>query len=108
MLKGNEAGLQQEIELQGYILGNPVMDSHSGQNSQVPFAYRVGLISTELYKENCNGEYLYPPDISNSSCMADIALVAQCTIKVCDAAILEPKCSFDKPNEEFRRLGGLN
>ncbi|KAI4318439.1 hypothetical protein MLD38_032142 [Melastoma candidum] len=108
--KGNAAGLQPQIELQGYILGNPVTDSHSDQNSRVPYAYQVGLISSELYKsisENCNGEYIYP-DISNSSCMADIELVARCTINICDAAILEPKCSFDKPNEEFGRLGGLN
>ncbi|XP_056160708.1 serine carboxypeptidase-like 16 isoform X2 [Syzygium oleosum] len=72
------AGEKPTLYLLGYMLGNPVTDLDSDQNSRVEYQYRVSLISTELY---------------------------ECTLKVCDAAILEPKCSYAKPRS---RETGLN
>ncbi|OWM84337.1 hypothetical protein CDL15_Pgr027106 [Punica granatum] len=36
--------------LQGYVLGNPKTDDYIDDNSRVPFAHRMTLISNELYK----------------------------------------------------------
>ncbi|KAK4762120.1 hypothetical protein SAY87_030004 [Trapa incisa] len=97
--QGITAGLQPTLELQGYILGNPVTALQSDENSRVPFMHRLSLISDELYesaKHNCKGEY-FDPDTSNSTCIEDIGQITQCTIKICDAQILEPKCSYSKP-----------
>ncbi|TXG64079.1 hypothetical protein EZV62_011073 [Acer yangbiense] len=76
-----------------------VTDLHDDENSRVKYFHRVGLISTELYesaKQNCGQEYI-TPDILNADCMNDIELIARCTLKVCDAQILEPKCSYASP-----------
>ncbi|KAG5071390.1 hypothetical protein JHK86_006601 [Glycine max] len=45
---GNEKGLQPRINLQGYLLGNPITTRNEG-NDQIPFAHGMGLISDELY-----------------------------------------------------------
>ncbi|KAL6219043.1 hypothetical protein ACLB2K_012249 [Fragaria x ananassa] len=91
---GNRNGVRPPMKLQGYLLGNPVTELHSDENSRMEFYHRVTLISSELYasiQENCQGEYVYP-NVSNSDCMDDIGLVAECTIRVDDANILQPKC----------------
>ncbi|XP_012572932.1 serine carboxypeptidase-like 13 [Cicer arietinum] len=45
---GNEKGLQPLINLQGYLLGNP-MTTRNEKNDQIPYAHGMGLISDELY-----------------------------------------------------------
>ncbi|GKV19802.1 hypothetical protein SLEP1_g30020 [Rubroshorea leprosula] len=90
------------LNLQGYSLGNPVTDLHSDENSRVQYFYRVALISTELYQEAvylCNDEFI-TPDPDNAECMNAIAQIAKCTLKVCDAQILEPKCSYASPKPQ--------
>ncbi|XP_022633239.1 serine carboxypeptidase-like 11 isoform X3 [Vigna radiata var. radiata] len=47
--KGNEIGLQPPINLQGYLLGNP-LTTRKEKNEQIPFAHGMGLISDELYE----------------------------------------------------------
>ncbi|XP_027083594.1 serine carboxypeptidase-like 2 isoform X3 [Coffea arabica] len=47
---GNEDGIEPRIDLKGYILGNPVTKASGIPNNRVPFAYRMGLISDELYE----------------------------------------------------------
>ncbi|KAL6211815.1 hypothetical protein ACLB2K_017038 [Fragaria x ananassa] len=76
---GNRNGVRPPMKLQGYLLGNPVTELHSDENSRIEFYHRVTLISSELYEsiqENCKGEYVYP-NVSNSDCMDDIGLVAE-------------------------------
>ncbi|XP_028765421.1 serine carboxypeptidase-like 2 isoform X2 [Neltuma alba] len=46
---GNENGIQPWINIQGYILGNPLTTRHE-ENYQIPFAHGMGLISDELYE----------------------------------------------------------
>ncbi|XP_027157807.1 serine carboxypeptidase-like 2 isoform X2 [Coffea eugenioides] len=47
---GNEDGIEPRIDLKGYILGNPVTKASGIPNNRVLFAYRMGLISDELYE----------------------------------------------------------
>ncbi|EEF40337.1 serine carboxypeptidase, putative [Ricinus communis] len=105
--KGNKAKHRPYMNLQGYMLGNPVTDLHNDENSRVEYFYRVGLISSELYqqaREDCRGEYI-APNISNVDCMDVIQQIAECTLKVCDAQILEPKCSFASPKPQGLKWG---
>ncbi|KAI4372554.1 hypothetical protein MLD38_010769 [Melastoma candidum] len=46
------------INIHGFFIGNPITDEEADTNSKVEFAYRVGLLSSELYesvKESCKG-----------------------------------------------------
>ncbi|KAL4615203.1 hypothetical protein ACB092_07G106900 [Castanea dentata] len=104
---GNIDGSVPPMSLLGYMLGNPVTEQHGDQNSRVKYFHRLTLISDELYesiKAACNEEYV-TPDINNSTCMDDIGLVAECTLRVNDAHILEPKCSFATPRPKTMNWG---
>ncbi|KAL1534493.1 sinapoylglucose--choline O-sinapoyltransferase [Salvia divinorum] len=94
---GIEAGSEPPMNLKGYVLGNPFTDINgtSGEmNGRVAFAYRMGLLSDELYmsaRENCNGNYLnVHPD--NYLCMEDLERVTECLEKIYTFQILEPVC----------------
>ncbi|KAF3772676.1 Serine carboxypeptidase-like 6 [Nymphaea thermarum] len=73
---GNREGYQPFVNLEGYILGNPYTDIKF-DGLFVPFAYGMGLISEELYKEaeqSCGGRY----DIArNAECAKNIYAVNQ-------------------------------
>ncbi|RID41945.1 hypothetical protein BRARA_J01868 [Brassica rapa] len=58
--KGNDLGFKPQINLQGYVIGNPTTDQEFDYNHRVPFAHGMALISDELYeslKKTCNGNY---------------------------------------------------
>ncbi|XP_075641214.1 serine carboxypeptidase-like 2 isoform X3 [Castanea sativa] len=68
---GNEGGIEPLINLQGYLLGNPVTDQRSDGNSAIPYAHGLGLISNELYeslKRTCGGEFT-SINSENAECM---------------------------------------
>ncbi|WVZ20036.1 hypothetical protein V8G54_007358 [Vigna mungo] len=47
--QGNEEGFQPRINIQGYLLGNPITTRREG-NYGIPFAHGMALISDELYE----------------------------------------------------------
>ncbi|KOM40423.1 hypothetical protein LR48_Vigan04g062100 [Vigna angularis] len=47
--QANEEGIQPTINLQGYLLGNP-LTTRREPNYRIPFAYGMALISEELYE----------------------------------------------------------
>ncbi|XP_050876330.1 serine carboxypeptidase-like 11 isoform X2 [Lathyrus oleraceus] len=47
--QANEKGIQPWINLQGYVLGNPIT-TRKEKNYRIPFANGMGLISDELYE----------------------------------------------------------
>ncbi|XP_037494224.1 serine carboxypeptidase-like 18 [Jatropha curcas] len=107
VVEGNRAKHKPYLNLQGYMLGNPVTDLHNDENSRVEYFYRVGLISNELYTAAttyCVGEYI-SPNISNADCMDTIQHIAECTLKICDAQILEPKCTLASPKPKGLKWG---
>ncbi|KAL5847206.1 hypothetical protein ACOSQ3_010730 [Xanthoceras sorbifolium] len=105
---GNEENIKPLINLQGYILGNPLTDSNVDWNSVIPFAHGMGLISDELYeslKRTCRGQYQII-DPSNEDCLNDIQAYKKCLSGVEYAHVLIPKCPFAslKPQDTYRYL----
>ncbi|KAH9755859.1 serine carboxypeptidase-like 18 [Citrus sinensis] len=108
----NEEDIKPLINLQGYILGNPRTDMVVEQNSQIPFAHGMGLISNELYeslKITCGGEYVNV-DPNNKDCLNDIQTFSKLTSGVEKSHILEPHCQFfsPKPRASSRNRRSLN
>ncbi|KAL4565091.1 hypothetical protein LXL04_029174 [Taraxacum kok-saghyz] len=76
---GNEVGEQPEINIKGYVLGNPLTDRSGDFKSRIPFAHRTALLSDEIYKStktNCLGKYLNV-DPNNTLCINDLQVVAK-------------------------------
>ncbi|MED6171324.1 hypothetical protein PIB30_039774 [Stylosanthes scabra] len=92
---GNDLGLPPQINLQGYILGNPVTTSKES-NDKIPYAHGMGLISDELYlslQRNCKGEYM---DINskNEVCLRDMQYFHECLLGVNEWYILDGDCKI--------------
>ncbi|XP_019085095.1 PREDICTED: serine carboxypeptidase-like 9 isoform X1 [Camelina sativa] len=69
--KGNYICCNPPINIQGYVLGNPMTHYDIEQNSRIPFAHGMSLISDELYtsmKRFCKGNY-FNVDPSNTKCL---------------------------------------
>ncbi|XP_057459114.1 serine carboxypeptidase-like 11 [Lotus japonicus] len=93
---GNEKGLQPWINLQGYLLGNP-LTTHRERNYQIPFAHGMGLISDELYEsmqKNCKGDYVFI-DSKNEMCLRDVKYFDECLSGINMFDILDRKCEDD-------------
>ncbi|XP_004292764.1 PREDICTED: serine carboxypeptidase-like 18-like [Fragaria vesca subsp. vesca] len=91
---GNEAGVKPIINLQGYILGNPVTVRQYEVNSEIPFAHGMGLISDELYESlttSCRGDF-QDVDPSNVECVKNVQAFDECTSHINFAHILERHC----------------
>ncbi|XP_061354491.1 serine carboxypeptidase-like 18 isoform X2 [Gastrolobium bilobum] len=76
---GNKAGNLPQINLKGYVLGNPYTDNQYDLNARVNFAYRVGLLSDDLYEEtkfDCHGEFAFP-NKSDAGCIEHLEMVNQ-------------------------------
>ncbi|KAJ4842745.1 hypothetical protein Tsubulata_027206 [Turnera subulata] len=96
---GNAGDINPLINLKGYILGNPSTDTSFDDNSKVPFAHGMGLISDELFeslKESCRGEYqtIAP---GNAECLKHVREFDKCTSGVEHSHILERRCAFVSP-----------
>ncbi|CAJ1962099.1 unnamed protein product [Sphenostylis stenocarpa] len=104
--QGNEKGVQPWINLQGYLLGNPVTTQRE-RNYQIPFAHGMALISDELYQslqENCKGEYLNV-DTRDVLCSRDVKSFKEAISGINSAHILEPLCEpFDTEKSRRRSL----
>ncbi|KAL0664965.1 hypothetical protein Bca4012_101803 [Brassica carinata] len=69
--KGNYQCCNPPINLQGYVLGNPMTERKTDDNHRIPYAHGMALISDELYeslKRICKGEYTYV-DPLNTKCL---------------------------------------
>ncbi|KAL1802028.1 hypothetical protein ACET3Z_030675 [Daucus carota] len=90
---GNEDGNRPEINLKGFLIGNPLTDRNIDFNSRIPYAYKVALISGQLYesaKEHCSGDYI---NSKNALCARDLRRVDECLEFIYDNHILEPVCA---------------
>ncbi|GKV26512.1 hypothetical protein SLEP1_g35800 [Rubroshorea leprosula] len=103
ILKGIQEGLKPKIDLQGYVLGNPVTDYLIDDNSRIPYVHRVNLISDEYYEDAklyCHGDYVNV-DFNNSLCVTALQNIKMCLLQIKLTQILEPQCAFasGKPEE---------
>ncbi|XP_030942589.1 serine carboxypeptidase-like 17 isoform X2 [Quercus lobata] len=101
---GNEAGREPQMNLKGYVIGNPVTNTHVDLNERIPFAHLKALISDELYestKKDCKGEYMIV-DPSNAACVDDLKVYTECIEKIVTQHILEPTCQLLYPKPRPR------
>ncbi|KAG7593789.1 Alpha/Beta hydrolase fold [Arabidopsis thaliana x Arabidopsis arenosa] len=97
---GNEHGYNSQINLKGYILGNPSTDLDSDHNSKIPYAHRMGLISDELYeslKRTCQGNYV-KVDPTNIQCLKLMENYQKCVSRINEGFILIALCDLASPN----------
>ncbi|XP_059654701.1 serine carboxypeptidase-like 17 [Cornus florida] len=107
IINGNAAGSEPFMNLQGYILGNPVTDAYLDDNSRIPFAHRLTLIPDDLYqsaKTSCNGDYINV--ILSGQCETDMEAIDELILEINLAQVLEPYCGMTataRPRELSRR-----
>ncbi|VVA93125.1 unnamed protein product [Arabis nemorensis] len=93
---GNYICCKPQINLQGYVLGNPVTDLSVDYNTRIPFAHGMALISDELYesmKRSCGGNY-FDVDPLNTECLK---LVKDST-RIYEELILASNCDNTSPD----------
>ncbi|XP_031381393.1 serine carboxypeptidase-like 10 [Punica granatum] len=107
---GNKVGLDPEMNLRGYVIGNPVTYEAKDISMRVPYAHLVALISDELYQSariNCKGDYM-DVDPSNAACLAALQNISICTDKIYPGHILEPTCALLSPQPNSSRTSMWN
>ncbi|GKV00446.1 hypothetical protein SLEP1_g13132 [Rubroshorea leprosula] len=108
IVNGNEAGLEPLMNLKGYTLGSPCTDHFIDFNSRLPAAYRLSLISEELYeyaKLHCGGDYVNV-NSSNTECASAINEYKELVLQIEKDNILDPICQTASlgTNEARRQL----
>ncbi|CAN7067955.1 unnamed protein product [Brassica rapa subsp. trilocularis] len=97
--KGNGIGFKPQINLQGYVIGNPTTDQEFDYNHRVPFAHGMALISDELYeslKRTCNGNY-ENVDPGNIECLQFVEEYHECIAGIYLGHVLAPVCAVAAP-----------
>ncbi|KAF8111317.1 hypothetical protein N665_0076s0296 [Sinapis alba] len=103
--KGNYQCCNPPINLQGYVLGNPITDRKIDYNHRIPYAHGMALISDELYeslKRICKGEY-DDVDPSNTECFELVEEYHKCTDKLNLFFIQQPWCKTENPDCYYYR-----
>ncbi|GAV65348.1 Peptidase_S10 domain-containing protein [Cephalotus follicularis] len=106
ILMGNAEGLQPRINLVGFLGGSPHTDGALEDNSVIPFAHEMALISDGLYqsaKNNCDGNYIWV-DASNTACLEDIEATDMCLDQINTENVLGPKCATLSPRSNDNQL----
>ncbi|THU71427.1 hypothetical protein C4D60_Mb04t01290 [Musa balbisiana] len=98
VLNGIEAGKQPPLNLQGYIIGNPITGERADLNSRVPFAHSMGIISDdffELTQRSCEGQdYRSPTDAKCEMCLNTFdEFLSEINL----GYMLDPKCARTSP-----------
>lgn len=94
LYKGNDQGLKPTVNIQGYMAGNPLTNKSGDIDSRLEYAYRMALISQELYestKMDCAGEYA-EADSNNLQCELDLDEVNKRVGDINIQQILDPDC----------------
>ncbi|XP_010472296.1 PREDICTED: serine carboxypeptidase-like 11 isoform X1 [Camelina sativa] len=94
--RGNYICCEPPINLQGYVLGNPITHFEEDEKYRVPFSHGMGLISDEVYesiRSACKGNY-FNADPSNTKCLKLVEEYHKCTDKLNEFNILLPDCNM--------------
>ncbi|XP_022572054.1 serine carboxypeptidase-like 15 [Brassica napus] len=103
---GNGLCCKPQINLQGYVLGNPVTD-YVGYNWRIPFAHGMGLISDEIYeslRRICRGNFA-KVDPHNTECMNLVEEFEKCVSGLDWSYILGPKYINPSDPDDANPLG---
>ncbi|XP_022547835.1 serine carboxypeptidase-like 15 isoform X1 [Brassica napus] len=97
---GNDICSEPQINLKGYLLGNPLTDSVLDGNARIPFAHGKALISDELYdsmKRSCGGNYfnVFP---LNTECLKLVEEFKQSVFRIYEELILASNCDPISPD----------
>ncbi|KAJ4898169.1 Serine carboxypeptidase-like 17 [Raphanus sativus] len=90
---GNGLCCKPQINLQGYVLGNPATEEESDTNWRIPFAHGMGLISDEIYeslRRSCTGNYV-KVDPLNTECINVVEEFERCVNGLDMSYILGPQ-----------------
>ncbi|XP_030458784.1 serine carboxypeptidase-like 18 [Syzygium oleosum] len=103
---GSLNGDEPSMNLKGYVLGNPKTDDFIDDNSRIPFAHRVALVSDELFADAmqaCDANYV-DVDANNTECLEDITEIDALLLQINLMQILEPNCqtAYSRPVEANR------
>ncbi|KAJ4916926.1 Serine carboxypeptidase-like 14 [Raphanus sativus] len=97
---GNYICCKPQINLQGYVLGNPVTNFDFDNNTRVPFAHGMALISDELFeamKRSCGGDYFHV-DPLNTECLKLVKDYKKSVSRVYKELVLESNCDKTSPD----------
>ncbi|KAL9828439.1 putative peptidase S10, serine carboxypeptidase, alpha/Beta hydrolase [Arabidopsis thaliana] len=97
---GNYICCKPQINLQGYVIGNPVAYYDHDKDFRIPFAHGVALISDELFeslKASCGGSYSVV-DPLNTECLKLIEDYDKCVSGIYEELILKSKCEHTSPD----------
>ncbi|KAI5314891.1 hypothetical protein L3X38_044067 [Prunus dulcis] len=100
---GIEAGIGPSLNLEGYIIGNPVTNRKEELNSQIEYAHRMALISTRMFestKRNCKGDYV-DVDPNNELCLINLQAFEECISRLEVSHILTPACAPGIDDDNF-------
>ncbi|XP_074279246.1 serine carboxypeptidase-like 7 [Silene latifolia] len=99
IIQGNEIGLSPELNLKGYVIGNPVSERDADANEKYKFAQRVSLLSDELYQSaviSCNGDFVNV-DANNTKCLRYLQVMEQDIKSINGGQVLEHRCQYMSP-----------
>uniref|UniRef100_A0A1J3J3K6 Serine carboxypeptidase-like 12 n=1 Tax=Noccaea caerulescens TaxID=107243 RepID=A0A1J3J3K6_NOCCA len=97
--RGNYICCKPPINLQGYVLGNPITNLDDEKNYRIPYAHGMALISDELFesmKRICKGKYVNV-DSRNTECLKLIENYEKCINKLFIYDVLLPNCDETSP-----------
>eukprot|EP00253_Pinus_taeda_P005622 PITA_05622 len=101
VVKGIEAGVKPVLNWKGYAIGNAYTDPKFDDNSFVPFAHGMGLISDDQYQEAfhaCKGNYY---DVQDDDCERILHVILETVSRLHVYNILEP-CYLGTEMQEVR------
>ncbi|KAH0917852.1 hypothetical protein HID58_025512 [Brassica napus] len=84
----------------GYVLGNPVTNFDIDNNTRIPFAHGMALISDELYesmKKRCGGNY-FNVDPQNTECLELVKDYKKSVSRIYEELILQSNCDKTSPD----------
>ncbi|XP_074555532.1 serine carboxypeptidase-like 18 [Curcuma longa] len=100
ILDGIDEGKEPLLNLQGYLIGNPVTGGKVDKNSQIPYAHNMGIISDNLFEmiqKSCSGQDYRTP--TNSQCQMYLNSFTNLFLsEINEAHILEAYCPESRLN----------
>ncbi|XP_074575047.1 serine carboxypeptidase-like 18 [Curcuma longa] len=104
VIDGIDQGKEPLLNLQGYLIGNPVTGGKVDKNSQIPYAHNMGIISDDLFEmtqRSCVGQDYRTP--TNSECAKYLDTYDNFYSEINQGHILEMACAPEYEANQLRR-----